>query len=464
MNVSTLTTAVWLLVSVGVIVAALIDRSKRDAVTWLTVYLVMVFGFSARLVFSPAGAIGTPALGVGAIITWLYWLQKTSGSDELDRDWQPVRVAVVVCMLWMLTSTSAAYARPLSDLEISGSTREVIRLVIYAGTALVAADAITTRARLDTLLRRLVFAASFLSLMGIAQFITGTDVTAYFRPPGLTVSHETVTGIRSSFNRPFGTALHPIELGVVLSLVLPLAIHFARFEPRGTRRQRAVAAAIVIACGIPMSLSRSGIIALAVAMITLSTIWTWRERANAAVMATGFLAVMYATIPGLLGTIVALFENSDTDPSVQNRIARIPQMLELFGERPLFGRGFGTYNIEDYFLLDNEYFVTAIEVGLLGLAVVIAVLLTGVFLARGVRHRGGDLATRHLGQCIASGLLAAMATMYTFDAFYFHVYSSVLFLLLGCAGALWRLESDRRRRHAVATASAPKSLIGAMMK
>ena len=59
---------------------------------------------------------------------------------------------------------------------------------------------------------------------------------------------------------------------------------------------------------------------------------------------------------------------------------QIPRMLDLFTERPWFG-------VEDYFLLDHKYDVSAIEVRTIGIVVILAFLFTGMAAASAIQRR-----------------------------------------------------------------------------
>lgn len=419
--------------------------SKIDATTMVTVYLILLFGMSARFVVGPIGAAGTPAILVGVGISGLYVLGRVSAS--LDNAWQPIRPAIVAYVWLMTLSYVLAFLRPLTALEVTGSTREMIRLVAYAGIALLLADAIKSRSRLDAVIRRVVAGGAVLAFIGLFEFATGFNLANILRLPGLNNSHEIAAVTRSIFNRPSATALHPIEFSVVLAALLPLALHVAVFSRRGSRRVLSWVGVALIAGGVPLSISRSGVVGLALGIPFLSLVWPWRWRINGLVAGLGFMTVMYAAVPGLLGTIRGLFQNTGTDLSVQARIERIPRFLEFFWEYPVFGHGYGTFSIEDYLLLDNQYMVSLIEVGTLGVLAFVALVLTGISIARGVRHHAPDYESRHLGQSIAAALLVLLVTASTFDAFFYHIFVSIMFVLLGCAGALWRLCQDDPLAH-----------------
>ena len=84
-----------------------------------------------------------------------------------------------------------------------------------------------------TVLRRLAFAAGLVALLGLAQYVTGELYVDRIRIPGLTAGTEGWTlGSRSGFSRPSGTSMSPIEYGVVLGMMLPLAIVCASVQSR----------------------------------------------------------------------------------------------------------------------------------------------------------------------------------------------------------------------------------------
>ena len=77
----------------------------------------------------------------------------------------------------------------------------------------------------------------------------------------------------------------------------------------------------MIAMAVPLSVSRSGIIATTSAMLVLMGVWSVRRRVQVAVSG-GFAVVAFgAAIPGLLGTIRGLFTNIGQDTSIDARTA-----------------------------------------------------------------------------------------------------------------------------------------------
>ena len=69
-------------------------------------------------------------------------------------------------------------------------------------------------------------------MVAALQFWISLDISPYLRElPGFSLNFDN-PGIvdREAFNRVAGTAIHPIELGVVAGMLLPLAIYLAIFD------------------------------------------------------------------------------------------------------------------------------------------------------------------------------------------------------------------------------------------
>lgn len=406
----------------------------------VTLWLVLLFGVSAKQVVGPLGAIGTPALLV-AFSGAGWWLSsRVDPVIRADRGVQPLRIYLYGYLWYCLLTWALAHTRPLTTLEQSGSVRAMFAMVAFAGIALLIMDGLEDLGQLRTVLWRLVLGGAFLSTVGLLQSITGSRLE--FDVPLLTFNQDpSLVASRSLFNRPFATALHPIEFSVVLAALFPLALHFAlEGHPDPTGRRRAVVAAAIIGLGIPFSISRSGIVVLIVSMGVIVTAWGWRRRANAAIVGIVALPLLWLGVPGLVGTLHSLFSGAENDPSVQNRIARIPAVFDLIREYPWLGRGIGTYSVDDYFLVDNEVYVSTIELGMIGISLTFGLFLLAMVAARTSRHHPrATLETNHLGMALLAGIAGISVSLMTFDAFHYHILSGVLYAMIGGCGALWRI-------------------------
>lgn len=434
-------------------------RPARDARGVLTVIAVLLLLLPARMVVAPLGGAGTPATIV-ASVALVWWLcARMVPSSAPPPGGQPVRVAMVMLAGSILLSYAVASLHALPGDQVAGADRGLLALAAWAGVALVAADLLTSAASVEQVIRRLVVFGVVLAGLGVVQFCTGIDIAAWFRIPGLTTPEAaSFIDTRGVLRRVSGTASHPIEFGMVLVLILPFAFHVATVS----RRHRALwgLGTVLILVAIPMSVSRSAILGLVTVFVFLFAAWSPRRRLAAIVLAPVFLVGMRLLIPGLVGTISSIFGNAADDPSLQGRTDDYGQVGELIARSPIVGRGFGTFLPHDFFFLDNQYLGTIIETGFVGLAAVVAVLAIGIGLGRGIRRRSPDGEGRMLGQCFAAAFAAAAIGLGTFDAFGFSMFTGVLFLLLGCAGASWRLvrQPDRRAAPVTEPARRPPSM------
>jgi O-antigen ligase len=412
---------------------------RVDAVTVLSVFVVMLTVVPARFVVGPLGAAGTPA-GIMAVLCLGWYLSSmiTARTTPI-RGPQPVRSVAVLFGCSILAAYAAAMGRALPGLEANGADRGLILMLGWIGVALLAADGIPSLDRLESVRRRLVAGGGFIAVLGAVQFFTGFDLAGHLAFPGLTTSTSYTSVLqREEFNRPMATATHPIEFGVVLAMLLPLALHGAIHAEEG-RRFRAWLPVGLIMVVLPMTVSRSAVLGMVVVGLVVLPVWPamWRVWA---LLAVGLLSVaLRAVVPGLIGTLTGLVSSIGSDSSTVTRTNDYAVIGEAVAERPWFGQGFGTYLPQTYRILDNQYLLTLVESGLFGLAALLAVLVSGWVLARRSRKASADPVTRHLAQCLAASMAVAMASFATFDAFSFPMAANLTFLCLGCTGALWRL-------------------------
>ena len=412
---------------------------RFDVTTYLTLWLILLYGLSARQVVPGVGAIGTPAmlLVLPALLFWVAgWLLPESG---LLRGRNPIRAALLVYFGYQVLSFAVAQTRTLTPLETTGALRGLLTATAMAGVGLLVADGVTSLERLNALLRRVVYGITFVSVFGLVQFFTRQPfhvlvpgLTWNTPPPGLST--------RGPFVRPSATTLHAIEFSVITGALLPLAIHFALYSLTMHQRRNAALAAALVALAMPLSVSRSGAVSLTMALVILLAGWRGRRLLNGLLTIVVAIPILWATIPGIVGTFIGMFTGTDDDVSIQARLLRVPRIMELIRERPWLGLGNGTWSREEYFLIDNEVYVTTLEMGILGMALTTLFLGAAVLLALAIRGLPRvDEATRHLCLAVGASVAALSISLTTFDAFHYRILTGTLFLLIGAVGALWQL-------------------------
>ncbi len=414
------------------------ERDRSGDVLWaLVVYVVALFGIPSSLVLAPLGAAGSPAQIIGMVMcAWWAASQLLPARGPVRRT--PVHWLLLGFVVAVLASYVAGMSRPLfSGLEVNSADRGLLALFAWCGVALVISEGITSGERLRTFLRTLAIGATFVAVLGCLQFFFGLDLAHYVKIPGLSVNNTfgEIFG-RSGYRRVSGTTAHPIEFGVVLSALLPLVIHFARFAPTRSQARFWWVAVCVVGASLPLSVARSAMIGGAIAVLYLFHTWPSALQRRMLVVGGAGLLGMSFVVPGLLGTIKGLFLNAGSDPSTQGRTADYAPVLRYVAESALSGRGFGTFIPGIYRTLDNQYLGLLVETGVLGVLAFVTLVVGTVVVAGQVRRRSTDDRTRDLAQCLKAGIVVIAVDAATFDALGFAVCSGLLFVFVGAVAVM----------------------------
>nr|WP_269327178.1 O-antigen ligase family protein [Kineosporia mesophila] len=224
-------------------------------------------------------------------------------------------------------------------------------------------------------------------------------------------------------------------------MVLPLALHYCWYAQRHRNLYRA--GTVLIALALPLTVSRSAVAGAMIVLMVLFVAWPPRRRAQVLLALPFLVLLLKVMIPGLLGAFRNLFVNISGDPSTQGRTDDYAAVHYYFAQNPWFGRGVSTFIPELYRTLDNAYLGWLLEVGLVGLVTLVGLMACGVGVCLHVRMRSHDEKTRDLAAALVAALLSGAFNFATFDALAFAICAGVFFLLLGAAGALWRLDPGR---------------------
>jgi hypothetical protein len=436
------------------------DGRWNLAVGFLAVYLLLLMLIPAQLVVRPLGAPGSPA-NLWAIGGLVWWVCLSAGRLDRPGVTTPIRIAAGLFGATVLASyangmASGWYAPPgvrqwfddvwtlipqnveqVNATMVSAADRGLLSAAGWLGVVLIAAEGLRSWRDLDVLVGWLAWLGSVVAGLGIVQYFTGLNVVEYISIPGLSLNTD-LGGVdgRSVLNRVSSTAVHPIEFGVVMACLFPLALHRAihRWGRRG-----ALLPMLLIFVGAFLSVSRSAMLDLAVIAIVLVSGWPARWRLRALCVAPLAIVAMRVAFPGLVGTLVALFTNLGNDPSIEGRTDDYDVVLDLSGDHPWLGRGLYTFVPKTYRILDNQWLGILLELGIVGTAVVIGLIVTAFCCARSARRNAGTGRNRHLGLVLSSAIAGAAVSMITYDAWAYRIQSGLTFLVIGLAGAAWRL-------------------------
>ena len=415
-------------------------RRGIDGLTVLTVYLVLLCAVPSGLTIAPLGSSGRPST-VWALAATLWWCwHQLQRQVPLARGPRMVPTALITLIAVAGISYGCAMLRGLPADEVSPADNGILRLAAWAGILLVGTDGLSSADELRILLRRIAWAGGALAALGILQFLTGSLLLDLWHlAPFTTWDMPNAAGLdqRAGFIRASGTAIHPLEYGVVLAMAFPLALVVAT-ENRSVHRLLPWVPVGLITVASLVSVSRSTLIGLAVGLLVMLP--TLSRRARLSVIGIGaVLAVLLAVlVPGMLGTIRGLFTGLVADPSTASRTSSYDAALDFMSRFPLVGKGFGTF-ITRYHIFDNQYLLLSIELGILGLAAFVALLIAGILSAARARRSSTDRRDRQFAQALIAALTAGSLMMAFFDGLSFPMSAGMLFLVLGLAGGASRV-------------------------
>ena len=428
---------------------------QLDATAILTGYLALALFIPSDLALPALGGIGTPA-NVFALLGLLWYITGWLCDRMLPAPGTRLpRVAMCVLTAAVLLSYLADATRSSSHEEVLSADRGLIGLLVWVSLVVLTSAGIQTRDRLDVLMRRLVVMGTVVAAIGYYDFFTATNIADSIHIPGLQASVAGIQAMdRGSFTRPRSTTAQPLEFGGMLAILLPFAIQQA-FDPARAhlhwlRRWLPVA---IIAGALPLTVSRTSIIGIALVAAVMIPRWKPMRRWSALGLLVGGLAAFKVIIPGLIGTIINLFSTflSNSDSSTQARTVKYAEILPYIAERPLFGRGFDTFTPDLYFFTDNQYMLTAADMGAMGLIALLTLFITGIHQGGSIRRLARTESDRELGQAFFASALVTLVVSATFDSLSFAMFSGMFFLILGSGGSY--LGFVRREAQAAAAPS-----------
>ena len=415
-------------------------RPGIDGLTVLTVYLVLLCAVPSGLTIAALGSAGRPATlwALGAALWWCW--------HQLQRQvpLSPGRRTVPVVLFTLLALAGFSYAcamlRGLPTDEVSPADNGLLRLVAGAGILLVATDGLASAGELRVLMRRLAWVGAAMAGLGILQFLTGSLLLDLWQVvPFTSWDAPNAEGLdqRAGFIRASGTAIHPLEYGMVLAMAFPVALAVAT-ESRSTHRILPWLPVVAIAVASLTSVSRSTLIGLAVGLIVMLPTLTRGTRLIVIALGGGLAVAIALFVPGMLGTIRGLFTALASDPSAASRTSSYETAIDFMLRFPVVGKGFGTF-LTRYHIFDNEYLLLSIELGILGLVAFLILLIAGVISAATARRLATERVDRQLAQALVAALIAGSLMLALFDGLSFPMSSGMLFLFLGLAAGARRL-------------------------
>jgi O-antigen ligase len=300
----------------------------------------------------------------------------------------------------------------------------------------VATNLLLNKRQARALVNGLVLLSTLVALHGVYQYIIGVQIPS-------TWLDATEGGVRT---RVFSILTSPNVLGSFLVLVIPITVSQILSAPSRLLRYFYSLCLIPMALSLFFTYSRGAWLAMAGAFVIYALIYNWR-------ILLGLAAVIYGApklIPGISSRIGYMFSPAYLLSSARaGRVARWNTAIDKVQINPLFGEGFGRYGgavaaryIPSSNYVDNFYLKTAAESGLIGLAALVLLLVSGVRCILNSYRRLTDPYLKGLAGGLIAGLIGVLLHNGVENIFEVPMMTSYFWLLLGMTAVLPHLEGQ----------------------
>jgi polysaccharide biosynthesis protein PslJ len=335
-------------------------------------------------------------------------------------------------------SIAANVAAITDDGLTSDATKQLTFLASFLALFFLLSGLMRRRVDVDLLLALLVLGGCVVSLFSLVELRTGLNVFNHLELalPFLQQTQDSVVAARGGYVRVVASSQHPIALGAMFVLLIPLALYL--YKAKGKRLW--LIAAAVLALGTMATGSRTAIVMM-LALATVYLILRTRETIRFWPAVIPLMIVIHFAMPGVMGSLYKSFfpqggliaEQADAGVG-SSRVTSFGPALERVGQHPILGSGFGarSFHGEDAnsFIVDDQWLSTAMETGILG-------LLAWLWLFVRFLRRSFGRARRDAGAdgwfytAMSASVLAFAVGMLTYDAFSFIQSTLILFVILG---------------------------------
>lgn len=369
----------------------------------------------------------------------LLWV-LTRLSGQRSRISNPILTIVVMCYfaaVWLTYAAATGAGLTPKAAEFSGQYNYVtVGLVMMVGAVM---SLLTTADDVRLALKGLLVGGAVSSGFALVQSATGLDLAASFKLPGLKTSDFILVKdlMREGIVRSQGSAGHPLELAVVLTILIPIGVGvIGSARAKHDRIWPWVLCTGVVALGALSTVSRSVVLGLAAATVVMC--WRWRVTRLAATLGGLLLAVGAGWLLQLriATALAASFAVVSDDPSIESRSTGRGYVLTHYQEHFWVGTGMGTYPaVPNQPVLDNEYFSRLMEGGVVGLICYTLVLITAIVLAIRASAAPSPVLAE-LGGGISGALAVVIATSAILDMGGFAQVTTLIWLIVAMAGVV----------------------------
>ncbi|KAA0977552.1 O-antigen ligase family protein [Paeniglutamicibacter gangotriensis] len=409
----------------------------------LKVTLLSVLVLPAYMVMGPLGASGSVG-HVLALSVFVIWM--AAAAFGLHNPWIFGHPGRAVLLFWIIASCLSyialfsGFSGGSDNIQRAAADRWILLIGAGAGITLMTTETVRTLSSLRLIVRIVIMGAVISCVVALFQFTLRIDPMTWVSSMMLGFENNgsgTPFQERGTFARVAGSTMHPIELGVITSMLLPLSLWWAKYD-RSMPTWFRVAAPILLFAGNVMTVSRTSMLGLVVAAVIAIPFMPILAKKWAVVVVPMGTAVLFLMVPGMVTTLFSSATAGSSDASITYRTDDYPLAWLLFFDHPFLGLGPGAWiPVDPKNIFDNQYLLTVITLGCIGLLAFLLYLLVPAFAALMAARRAESEELRFIGGCLGAAMLVAAISAGTFDAMSFQTFALITPFFVGLQGTVW---------------------------
>jgi O-antigen ligase len=340
-----------------------------------------------------------------------------------------------------------------SPLTESNRARFFLPAFALFGVALYTATRVTTARARTILLGCIALGLTLNAAIGVLQIAADVNLRFFLKAPGFVLlDARTANGgaldadmsERFGVQRAVGASGHAIEYSVLSAVAIILNLHFARFAENPRVRVAAAVGTLVAAGGVVVGVSRSGLVALSVALLFYVLTLNLRQLATGLFAAAATVGAAAFLLPGSATALLKTVTNSSEDDSVLVRIAAFAKVSDIFHQYPIFGLGPNSTSNMETGHFDNEWLQVLAQGGIVGTINMIALCLCAIFGIAAALRSATNLRERDQAFAMGAMMVGILSSTWTYDMFAYQQVTYIFFVLFALQWCTFRVTVPTR--------------------
>jgi hypothetical protein len=355
----------------------------------------------------------------------------------------PVHVAVICFVLLALVSLVVNVGSLNESLELNTSLKKLTLLISYVSLFVVVAS-VVRRSEVAAFLKYTLVLAVICSVGMLWEYHFHQNLfyawSAKLLPGVFEVAAPSDVGVdQIGRQQIIGPAELGLEAAAMLAMALPVAVVGVLHAKQWRHRfSYGMATCLIIAAGLS-TYRKTSLVAPAIVILTI-VLFRRRESIRLVPFAVVLVAAVHVFAPGSLGGVLQQLSGSQIGSvnTTQHREDAYDAIRPLVWTNPALGQGYGSYDAVTNRILDNQILDQAIEMGVIGVAAYLAMMLSVVgALAPLIRARGQRAPP---ALACAGGAVAFLTVSFLYDTMGFPHGPYIFFVLAGFAAVLIKPE------------------------